>query len=180
MAITVGTSEPTSFTIGDTVSWSRHEADYIAPTWNLVWGFSGPTRFTVTSTDYNTTDHLGTMPTTGLKPGKYTWTVKATDGTSNITLGSGETDALPNLSAADTELDAAEAQLTVVETAYNALATGKNVSVSVDGVTYTRRQMSELKGAMLYARREVERLRNVRRALLGQATGRLFLTKFVN
>lgn len=178
MAITVGTSEPTCFTIGDTVSWVRSEPEYLAPTWNLVWGFSGPTRFTVTSADTETTKHLGTLPTTGLKPGKYAWTVKATDGTSNITLASGEVDALPNLTAADTELDAAEAQLALLEAAYASISTGGNQSVSVDGISYTKRSMAELKAALMFARREVERLRNVRRALLGQSTGHIFLTRF--
>lgn len=180
MAITVGTTEPLTFTIGDTVSWSKVESDYPAPTWNLVYGFTGPSRFIVTTTDINTTDHLATLPTTGISPGKYVWSVKATDGTSSITLASGAMDARPDLFAADAELDAAEAQLALVQAAYNSLVTGANASVSVEGVSYTKRQLSELLAALLFARREVDRLRNVRRALLGQSSNNMFRTRFLN
>jgi hypothetical protein len=183
MAITVGTLEPTSFHIGDSVSWTRHEADYLPPTWNLVYGFYGPTRFTVTSTDSGT-DHLAALPlntgsVTTIKPGKYSWIVKATDGTSIITLQSGEMVALPDLTVADSELDAAEAQLALVESAYNSLVTGIYSEISIDGVQYTlRSNIADLKSAREAARREVERIKAARRVLFRQGNGSLFVTRF--
>jgi hypothetical protein len=181
MAIETLKSEPACFTIGDTVSWTRYESDYLPPDWNLVYGFSGPTRFTIASSDYGDS-HKITMPWTGLLPGDYVWTVKATTGTDpniqNITLGHGTIRALPNLTAADAVLDTAEARLAALETAYANLSGNSYTSVSVDGVAFSRSQVSDLKAQLMFARREVERLQGLRRALLGQSGGNLFLTRF--
>lgn len=180
MAIEVGTSEPTCFTIGDTVSWIRTEEDYPAPTWHLIYGFSGPLRFTITSVA-DTTNHLLTMPVTGVLPGDYIWTAKASDGTSAITVGQGNMRAQPDLTVLDEELDAAEARLAEVEAAYTSLtSSGGYTSVSVDGVAFSRGQgTADLKEILMFCRREVERLRANRRILLGGATGNLHLTRFL-
>ena len=177
MAITAGTSEPSCFTIGDTVSWIRTEADYQAPAWNLIFGFSGPTRFTVASTDAGT-DHLITLPTTGWKPGRYSWEAKATDGTQNIQIATGQISALPNLTIADPDLDALETALAIAEAAYNSIASGQMQSVSVDGISYTRSNNSSLQNHVLFLRREIQRLIKRNRALLGQATGDNFRLRF--
>jgi hypothetical protein len=177
MAIETLKSEPACFTIGDTVSWIRRENDYLPPDWNLEYGFSGPTRFSIGSTDEGDS-HKITLPSTGWIPGDYAWSVKATDGTQNITLGNGSIRALPNLTAADTELDAAEARLTALQTAYDNLSGSNYTSVSVDGVAFSRSQTSDLKAQLMFARREVERLCALRRALLGQGAGNLFFTRF--
>lgn len=178
MAITVGTTEPVCFTIGDTVSWTRFEPDYLPATWNLVYGFSGPSRFTIETVD-DGTKHKATMIATGLLPGDYVWIVKATNGTDTITLDRGTMRAVPDLTAADAELDAAEARLAVVEAAYTNLAGGAFTSVSVDGVAFTRGQTSDLKSILMFCRREVQRLRANRAILLGQRGGDLHLTRFL-
>jgi len=178
MAITVGTSEPVCFTIGDTVSWIRHEDEYLAPTWHLVYGFSGPIRFTITSVA-NGLNHQLTMPLTDILPGDYVWTVKASDDVQGITLSSGSMRALPNLMVTDAELEAAEARLATVESAYMSLSGGGYTSVSVDGVAFSRGQVSDLKEILMFSRREVERLRANRAILLGRAAGNLHLTRFI-
>ena len=177
MAITVGTSEPVCFTIGDSVSWTRFEADYLPPDWNLEYGFSGPTRFTITSADEGDS-HKITLPSTGWLPGDYIWSVKATDGTDNITLDVGNIRALPNLTEADAELDAAEARLAALEEAWTTLSGNSYTSVSVDGVAFTKSTSNDLKAQLMFARREVERLRALRMTLLGKSGGDLFLTRF--
>jgi hypothetical protein len=177
MAIETLNSEPACFTIGDTVSWIRHEDDYLPATWSLEYGFSGPTRFTISSTDEGDS-HKITLPSTGWLPGDYIWSVKATDGTQNITLQAGSIRALPNLTVADTELDAAEARLAALELAWTNLSGNNYTSVSVDGVAYTKSTSNDLKAQLMFARREVERLRALRAALLGKGTGDLFLIRF--
>ena len=180
MAIEVGTSEPTCFTIGDTVSWIRAQEDYPAPTWHLVYGFSGPLRFTITSVA-DTTNHKLTMPVTGILPGDYIWTAKASDGTSAITIGQGNMRAQPDLTVLDEELEAAEERLATVEAAYTDLTSGGGfTSVSVDGVAFSRgAQTADLKEVLMFCRREVERLRANRRMLLGGSAGDLHLTRFL-
>lgn len=178
MAITVGTTEPTCFTIGDTVSWVRYEADYPASTWHLIYGFSGPSRFTI-ETEAEGTKHKATMPTSGMSPGDYVWTMRASDDTNSITLDRGTMRAIPDLTVPDTELEAAEARLVTVEAAYTSLAGGGFTSVSVDGVAFTRGQTSDLKQILMFCRREVQRLRANRAILLGQRGGDLHLTRFL-
>lgn len=182
MAITVQSGEPCSFTVGDTVQWSRTEADYQAPTWNLVYGFTGPTRFTVTSADYNTTDHLMTIPTTAgtVKPGVYTWIAKATNGSSSIQIGSGQMTALPDLTASNPELDAIEAKIGIAEAAWHSISAKQNVDMSVDGISYTKKNSGELWTYLARLRRERTRLINEQRGLLSQSTGNVFVTRFRN
>src|SRR4030095_3156254 len=178
MAIEVGTNEPTCFTIGDTVSWIRTETDYPAPTWHLIYGFSGPIRFQIGSVA-DGTNHKATMPLTGIAPRDYVWTVRATDDTSFITIGKGSVRALPDLTVLDTELETAEERLEALETAYMDLSGGGYTSVSVDGVAFTRGQSTDLKANLMFARREVERLKAQRTILLNKAVGNLHLTRFL-
>lgn len=186
MAIEVLKNEPICFTIGDTVSWTRFESDYLPPNWKLVYGFSGPTRFQIESVQ-DGTKHKTTMPTRGINPGDYVWTVRAEtveaylgsgDPAQSITVGRGRMRAIPDLTVPDTELDAAEARLAMVESAYTGLSNGGFTSVSVDGIAFSRGQTSDLKQTLMFARREVERLRAARRQLLGQGDSGLFLTRF--
>src|SRR4030095_6489075 len=178
MAIEVGTNEPTCFTIGHSVSWIRTEEEYPAPTWSLIYGFSGPIRFQVLSVA-DTTNHKATMPLTGIAPGDYVWTVRATDGTSTITLDKGSVRALPDLTVFDAELEAAEERLAALESAYLSSSGGAYTSVSVDGVAFSRGQSTDLKANLQFARREVERLKAQRTVLLGKAVGNLHLTHFL-
>lgn len=186
MAIEVLKSEPVCFTIGDTVSWTRFETDYLPPDWKLVYGFSGPTRFTIDSAQ-DGSNHKTTMPTAGISPGDYVWTVRAEtveeelgsgDPALSITIGRGRMRAVPDLTVPDAELDAAEARLALVESAYTGLSNGGFTSVSVDGVAFSRGQITDLKSSVMFARREVERLRANRRILLGEGGDNLFLTRF--
>jgi hypothetical protein len=179
MAVEVLTCEPVCFTIGDTVSWVRFEADYLPPDWKLVYGFSGPTRFTIESIA-EVDNHKTTMPTAGILPGDYVWTVRAVNDTlsQSITVGQGRMRAVPDLTVSDAELDAAETRLATLESAYNGLSNGGFTSVSVDGIAFSRGQTSDLKANLMFARREVKRLRANRQMLLGLGGDPLFLTRF--
>lgn len=95
--------EPTSFTAGDTIAWTRTSSDYPPSAgWVLAYRFinaaakfdvacsgSGDT-FTASETAANTAN---------LTPGLYTWQAYVTKATERYTLAEGTCEVLPNLAA---------------------------------------------------------------------------------
>jgi hypothetical protein len=118
------TTEPVSFTSGDTVAWLRTLDDYPASSsWVLAYTFiNGAAKFTVTAAASGR-DHavaIAASASAGYPPGTYTWQATVTKSAERYTVGTGTCQVLPNLEAAsqyDTRtparkaLDAAEVAL---------------------------------------------------------------------
>lgn len=122
--MTIPTTEPVSFTSGDTVAWTRTLDDYPASdSWVLAYTFiNGAAKFTV-STTANGAAHdvaIAASSSAGYAPGTYSWQATVTKASERYTVGTGTCQVLPNLAAAsqyDTRtparkaLDAAELAL---------------------------------------------------------------------
>lgn len=95
--------EPTSFTAGDTVAWTRSLADYPASAgWVLSYRFISPTsKFDVTGSASGD-DHAVTVAaatSAGYTAGTYQWQGYVTLALERHTVGSGTTVVEPNLAA---------------------------------------------------------------------------------
>jgi hypothetical protein len=85
------TSLPDGIYAGDTVAVTLSLSTYDAPTWSLSWALAGPSTLTKASTA-NGSSHdldLSAVETAALLAGLYQWRLRATDGTSVVTLATG-------------------------------------------------------------------------------------------
>lgn len=184
MAVTVQTSEPASFTVGDTVKWSLAFSGYTPGVDTVTAGFSGPTRFTLTATvdPADVTKFLFTItPTTNVLAGEYVVATRATAAGGDVeTLTIGIITALPQVGATNAELDTLEAQLALAKTAYYQIAKSTRTSVSVDGVSYTNRNARELWEFIAWLERRIAQEKNKIASALGRGTSGLFVTRFRN
>lgn len=95
--------EPTSFTAGDTLSWTRTLADYPASAgWVLAYRFINATsKFDITSTASGA-NHLVSVPaatSAAYAAGTYSWQAFVTKAAERYTVGSGVCVVDPNLAA---------------------------------------------------------------------------------
>ena len=105
---TTPTTEPTSITAGDTLTWQKSLADYPAPTWVLKYRLINAAGKIDITAAASGTDHLVSVlaaTTAGYAAGSYTWTAWVETATARTTVGSGTIEVKPNI-AALTTLDA--------------------------------------------------------------------------
>ncbi len=90
---TIPSTEPTVFTAGDTVQWTRSDlGDYPATTWTLTYTFYNISKsFSVTATASGTgfAVTIAKATTAGYTAGDYKWDAYVTDGTSRYKVDSG-------------------------------------------------------------------------------------------
>ena len=126
MTAAIPTTEPTSFTAGDTVAWTKSLADYPASaSWVLAYVFINATaKFSVTA-PASGDDHAATIAaatSAAFTPGTYSWTASVTKAAERFTVGTGSAIVLPNLAAAST-YDTRTAARKALDEAEIALAT---------------------------------------------------------
>lgn len=169
MSVEIQTGEPSSFTAGDTVKWTKSLADYPASEWELTYGVQAPdgTRKTIAATA-NGDDHLAVITallSASYGPGVNHWTSYATNiaDDERVTVESGRFTINPNLAAAAPETFSSRA-LAELCTAYEVLAGKKFSSTSVNGQTYTFTELPQLL-------QQIEKMEARVRAENAQATG---------
>lgn len=124
--MTTPTTEPTSFTAGDTVAWTKTLADYPADVWTLKYRFINALgKFDITATASGTDYAVSVSNTTSAdyKAGDYTFTAWVEKSGSRVTVGSGTCTVKPDIAALnvlDARTDAVQivAQLTAAYKTY--------------------------------------------------------------
>ena len=102
---TTPTTEPTSITAGDTLTWQKSLADYPAPTWVLKYRLINATGKIDITAAASGTDHLVSelaAVTATWVAGSYAWTAWVETVTQRVTVGSGTIVIKPNLAALTT------------------------------------------------------------------------------
>lgn len=124
MTAPIPTTEPTSFTAGDTVAWVKTLEDYPASdSWVLAYAFiNAAAKFSLTASASgdNHAVTIAAATSAAYAAGTYTWVATVTKAGERYTVGTGSATVLPNLAAASTydtrtparkALDAAETAL---------------------------------------------------------------------
>ena len=105
----VPTVEPTTFTRGDTVKWTKTFADFPAGTWTVTYEFRGPSSQTIAATQVGATvEHTVTITataTTAWNAGVYWWEAYAVSGSERYKAGSGQLDVTKDFSGTDVVAD---------------------------------------------------------------------------
>ncbi len=143
---------PGSFTSGESIVWTDTLPDYPTGTYTVAYNFAahwtpvdGYESFTVSGTGVGTVWTF-TMPTsTPPKAGKYAWQKLVTRVSDSLKaqLTSGVITVIPNLSTAPTTSTAAT-QLAAIQTAITTLTSGSAQSVSFNGQSFTKKDLSKL------------------------------------
>jgi hypothetical protein len=140
---------PSELVAGDTWTWTRELSDYLAPTWSLTYYFVNAThRFSATSTA-SSTSHLITITaatSAGYSAGRYRWTVRATDGSSIITVEDGWVDvaADPSKGTVDPRSDARK-MLDAINAFLIGNASTAQASMSINGRSLSRWALSDIR-----------------------------------
>ncbi len=95
------TTEPSEFTAGDTVTWTKALDDYPAPTWVLTYSFRRGTTRIQTVAAASGTDHAVTIAAADsdeFKPGTWDWQAQVAAGAARHTVGVGTVDVRADLS----------------------------------------------------------------------------------
>lgn len=174
--MSIPTTEPVSFTSGDTVAWTRTLDDYPASSsWVLAYTFiNGAARFTVTASASGA-DHavsIAASTSAGYSPGAYTWQATVTKASERYTVGKGTCQVLPNLEAAS-QYDTRTSARKALEAADLALATYGSKAYLQEYDINGRRQKFQTPGDFLAfrdkLRAEVRREENAERIAAGLA-----------
>lgn len=140
---------PDELVAGDTWAWTRELSDYQAPTWSLTYYFVNTGhRFEASSTDDGTAHaiSIAAATTAGYTAGRYRWTVRATDGSSFVTVEDGWVNVRPDPSkgTADPRSWAART-LAAIEAFLEGNATTAQASMSINGRSLSRWSLAELR-----------------------------------
>ena len=150
MAPTIPTTEPTQFTVGDTVKWTKVLSDFPASdSWALTYAFVNSAGTFSESTSTADGDRHAIVITTAhsavFAAGDYDWQAYATKGTERFPAGSGST--IVNANYADGAVDArshAKITLDAIEAVIEGRATSDQSSVSIGGRAITKLSPAEL------------------------------------
>lgn len=139
---------PSRLVAGDSWSWTRVLPEHPAPAWSVTCYFSsGADRFHIVSTPDGTAHRLAVSAATsaGYLPGRYRWTLRATDGVDVLTLDEGwlSIEANPAIGKADPRSWAART-LAAIEAFLEGNATTAQASMSVGGHSISRWTLAEL------------------------------------
>jgi hypothetical protein len=151
MAATIPTREPDSFTSGDTVKWSKPFPDYPASDgWTLKYYIRGAKTLDVTA-EADGSGYLATINATDsakLAAGDYPWSARVSKAGEVYTVGSGTFTVLPDLSVVTEGYDGrsiCKQLLDQVEETLLGLSGKKYSAKTIDGVTYTLKNIQELR-----------------------------------
>ncbi len=181
MALTVSSGIPSTIVKGDAISFSVNNADFPVDTWttatiyfkhgtDAIRNFAG----VVTGADHVFT--LSNANSDTLFAGSNLVSVSWSDGTYRGSSEWTETSVLENPTAAGTATNA-ETIVAAIETAMASLVAKKTASVSVDGVSYTWRDLPSLREQHLYWKAQVLKEQLAADAARGIRPGRL-ITQF--
>ena len=152
MAPAIPTTEPLSFSAGDTVKWTKSLNDYsVNDGWVLSYAFRGEKgdgRQDVTGTiDGDKYSMLITAQDSGLmRPGLWVWNSYVTLGSERYKVGQGSTIVEPNLAVTNFATDLRSSKKIAYDNAREAMETfAKAKMVILNGRTYTSRDYSDLK-----------------------------------
>lgn len=161
----IATTEPKTFYAGNTVNWNKSLSDYPASVYLLSYSLvpiSGGESFDFSATASTDLHQIRLLPatTSSYNPGQYrlipTVTDLATSGaTTKVTLDPIRLEVYP---AATSEVDRrtfAEVTLASLQETYAKLARNSIQSATVNGRTYTRSALADLRAEIIYWKNEV-------------------------
>jgi hypothetical protein len=179
--------EPTSFTAGDTLSWTRSLADYPASAgWVLAYRFINATaKFDITA-GASGDDHLVSVTaatSASYAAGSYSWQAFVTKGAERYTVGSGICDVEPNLAAVSAsgydDRSPARKALDAMDAGLQQFGANAHVqSYTIEGRQMTYRTFADFMAARDRLAREVAQEESGRRAAAGLASKNRMRVKF--
>lgn len=186
MSVAIPTTEPTSFTAGFTVKWTKAVAGYSpADGWALSYVLrdqaGSATNITITATD-RTTDWSVTLTaaaTAGYTPAVYDFLAYVTSGADKYLVDQGVLEILPDPTR-DPANSRSSAQkiLASLITAMESLATNKVDSYSANGRSYTAKDTDKLRRDIAFWRQTVQEEHMRKRRQEGKSTGRTIGVRF--
>lgn len=164
------TTEPLSFSAGDTVTWLKSLDDYPATSYTLTYYLVKASVQITFSASASGTDHLVTLAaatTANYTAGTYTWKSYALASGVRYPVGEGTIDILPNFAAASSGYDARTNVKKILD-AINALLEGRFdadvENYSIAGRSLTKMSLTDL----MDARAKYQSLYNQELRKLGQ------------
>jgi hypothetical protein len=183
MAVTTQSGAPTVIEAGDTYIFTENFSDYPAATWNAAYllQITGSAPY-ISNAAANGNTFLFTLNATNTRnftPGRYSYSIYVTEISSSqrATSKTSVVQVLPDLTQTQS-LSSAATMLAAVNTALTQLASGGFVSVSVNNVSYTRQNISELYAWRTRLQAEVIRERDAADAFRGIETNGMISTRF--
>ena len=185
MAVTTQSGVPCKIQSGDTIIFEITNADYSPSTHSAIIYFSrnGSAVLNVSGTESGSayTFTLTAAQTAALAPGTHQWLIRYTV-TADSTVETGESGivaVLPNLAASQTA-STAQALLTLLEAQLTTLMTSGDTytSVSFNGQSYTKRDLTTLIPMRDNLRAEVIREKRAAALAAGRNDGRNFAIRF--
>lgn len=184
MSATIPTQEPSKFTAGDTVKWTKALSEYPPATWTLSYSFvKSGAQFTETSSAASGTDHLVTITaadSVDFTAGIYSWQAYVTDGTDRYQVGTGTCEVVANFETATTGYDARDHTKIVIdaiEAVIQGTATTDQAAMSISGRSLSRRSLEELYKMLQVYRAEYRRIIAGERIANGLGSGRRIVTR---
>ncbi len=172
------TGIPSQFTQGEVISWTDVFADYSASLYSLAYKFGGQTpldgwqSFAIAATGSDTT-YTSATPAS-VKPGNYSWEQQLTKTVGSImrVMARGMITVLPNYATAQTTTPAA-AMVTALQSALSAFAATSQQSVSFNGQSFSRANITDYQRQLVYFQAAVIKEQNLLRALGGDCAAQL-------
>ncbi len=173
MAVQTTSGAPELIEQGGTYVFTENFSDFPNTGWTAQYllQIPGSAPYTTNATNYTGTGFqftLNTTDTVAWTPGRYMFSVYATERSSNqrATAKTGVTQVIPDLSLTQTP-SSAQTMLDNINAAITALTTGGFQSVSVNNVSYTRYQVTELIALRTRLQAEVIREQQAQEVLRG-------------
>lgn len=173
LAPSIPSSEPTVVNAGDTWQWDKSLQDFPASDgWTLSYSFVGPgTVADIVASGSGSRYEVRQSPnvSSAYTPGRYNWAafVSRAAPAERHTVAQGVILVRPNLETATPGLTTDEAELVRLDAAIAELESSGKQEVSIDGRSFKRADLAELKRQRGFTRARVRRARNPGRLGLG-------------
>jgi len=158
MALDAIVGVPCSFESGNTVIFTEQFADYSPADWaaTIYLSLNGVpvNNTTATESGVTYTFTIAATTTAAFQPGTYDYVIRVAGGGEVATAKTGQINVLQNLAVAATP-STAQAMLTAIDATITALLGSGNQSVSFNGQSYTKRNITELRQMRLDLQAEV-------------------------
>ena len=190
LSMDIPTTEPTSFTAGDTVKWTREISDYPADQYALKYVLqllSGGTPIEISAaadgSSYAVT--ISAASSAAYAVGDYRWYGYVTDlatGLERYSIGSGSLTVLPDPAAFTTATDLrshARKVLAAIEATLEGTATRDQLKMQIDGEMIERRTIAELLQLRSFYAAEVRREEQAEKLAKGIRTNNIIRTRFL-
>lgn len=182
---TTPTTEPTSITAGDSLTWQRSLADYAADVWTLKYRLINSTAKLDLTATASGTNHLITISTAvsaAIAPGLYAWSAWVEKTGERVTIGSGTLRVLPNLAVQavyDARSDAAVIvdQLMAAYKSYSA-SNGHVAEYEIAGRRMKYRSGAEILAAINHWKAVLASEQRAARIAAGLGAGNKLLVRF--